>query len=94
MRIDLFNSSASELSSEQASQKPRVGNSTSLDAAHGEDRATLTSDKVSVGSLVSTAMNSPAVRQDKVDSLKQAVSSGQYELNPGKIAASMIDDHA
>jgi anti-sigma28 factor (negative regulator of flagellin synthesis) len=29
-----------------------------------------------------------------VDSLKQAVNSGQYELNPGKIAASMVDDHA
>jgi anti-sigma28 factor (negative regulator of flagellin synthesis) len=39
-------------------------------------------------------MNSPETRQGLVDSLKQSVSSGQYELDPGKIAASIIDDHA
>jgi flagellar biosynthesis anti-sigma factor FlgM len=94
MRIDLFNSAASELSSEQASQKARVENAPNPDQSHGEDRATLSSDTASVGSLVSTAMNSPEVRQDKVDSLKQAVNNGQYDLNPAKIAASIIDDHA
>jgi flagellar biosynthesis anti-sigma factor FlgM len=45
-------------------------------------------------SSVSTAMNSPEIREDKVDSLTQAISSGQYELDPGKIAASMVDEHA
>jgi flagellar biosynthesis anti-sigma factor FlgM len=39
-------------------------------------------------------MSSPEIRQDKVDSLTQAVSSGQYQLDPGKIAASMLDEHA
>jgi flagellar biosynthesis anti-sigma factor FlgM len=39
-------------------------------------------------------MNSPEIRQEKVDSLTQAVSSGTYKLDPGKIAASMIDEHA
>jgi anti-sigma28 factor (negative regulator of flagellin synthesis) len=34
------------------------------------------------------------VRQDKVDNLRLAVSSGQYELDPAKIASSMIDDYA
>jgi anti-sigma28 factor (negative regulator of flagellin synthesis) len=29
-----------------------------------------------------------------VASLKQAVSSGQYKLDPEKIASSMIDEHA
>jgi negative regulator of flagellin synthesis FlgM len=94
MRIDLFNSAASELSSERASQKATGENSAKSGQLQGEDRATLTSDSASVGSLVSTALSSPEVRQDKVDSLKQAISSGQYELNPGKIAKSIIDDHA
>ena len=39
-------------------------------------------------------MSSPEVRQDKVASLQQAISNGQYQLDPGKIAASMIDEHA
>jgi len=94
MRIDLFNSAATELSSEQASQKARAGNAATSGPSQGEDHATLTSDSASVGSLVSTAMRSPEIRQDKIDSLKQAVNSGQYDLNPGAIASSMIDDHA
>lgn len=94
MRIDLFNSAASELASERASQKATAENAAKSGQPQGEDRATLTSDSASVGSLVSTALSSPEVRQDKVDSLKQAVSSGQYDLNPGKIAKSIIDDHA
>jgi flagellar biosynthesis anti-sigma factor FlgM len=94
MRIDLFNSTASELSSELTSQKIATENAAKSDLSATGDRATLTSDSASVSSLASTALSSPEVRQGMVDSLKQAVNSGQYELNPGKIAASMVDDHA
>jgi negative regulator of flagellin synthesis FlgM len=93
MRIDLYNSSATELSSEQTSQKIAAENAAKSDLSTTEDRATLTSDSASVGSLVSTALSSPEVRQGLVDSLKQSVSSGQYELNPDKIAASMVDEN-
>jgi negative regulator of flagellin synthesis FlgM len=95
MRIDLYNSAASQISTEPNSQQvsaQNTGNSGQVD--NTEDRATLTSDSTSVGSLVSTALNSPQVRQDKVDSLRQAVSSGQYQLDPQKIAASMVDEQA
>jgi negative regulator of flagellin synthesis FlgM len=94
MRIDLYNSAANELSSEQTSQKVSSEKAAKSGLSQTEDRATLTSDSASVGSLVSTALSSPEVRQDKVDSLKQAISSGQYDLNPTKIATSIIDDHA
>jgi negative regulator of flagellin synthesis FlgM len=93
MRIDLFNSTASELSSEQASKKISSENAAKSDLSGTEDRATLTSDSASVSSLASTALSSPEVRQGLVDSLKQSVSSGQYELNPDKIAASMVDEN-
>jgi flagellar biosynthesis anti-sigma factor FlgM len=94
MRIDLNNSAASELASEQALLQKSAANVAKPGVSNAEDRTTLTSDTTSVGSLVSTAMSSPAVRQSTVDSLKQAVNSSQYELDPGKIAASMVDDHA
>ena len=94
MRIDLYNSTASELASEQISKKTSAEDAAKSGVSGAEDRATLTSDTASVHSLVSTAMSSPEVRQSLVDSLKHAVNNGQYELNPGKIAASMVDDHA
>jgi negative regulator of flagellin synthesis FlgM len=94
MRIDSLNSSAGELSSELSSQQVNAQSTTQTGTSSAEDRATLTSDSTSVNSLVSTALNFPEVRQDKVDSLRLAVSSGQYELDPAKIASSMIDDYA
>jgi flagellar biosynthesis anti-sigma factor FlgM len=94
MRIDLYNSTASQIASEQSAQQVSGKNAATSSQADGEDRATLTSDTTSIGSLVSTALNSPEIRQGLVDSLKQAVSSGQYELDPGQIAGAIIDDHA
>jgi flagellar biosynthesis anti-sigma factor FlgM len=92
MRIDLYNSAASQISSEQSSQQVSAQNAAKSGQPSGEDRATLTSDSTSVGSLVSTALASPEVRQDLVASLRQSVASGQYDLDPNKIAGSMIDD--
>jgi flagellar biosynthesis anti-sigma factor FlgM len=92
MRIDLLNSVASQIASEQSSQAAEAQNASV--APRDEDRATLVSDSGSVGSLVSAAMSSPEIRQDKVAALQQAISSGKYELDPAKIAASMIDEHA
>ena len=94
MRIDLTNSSAGELSSELSSQQVSAQSAAQTSSTDAEDRATFTSDSTSVNSLVSTALQFPEVRQDKVDSLRQAVSSGQYQLDPSKIAASMVDDYA
>jgi negative regulator of flagellin synthesis FlgM len=94
MRIDLFNSTASEIASEK--DPKQVGGQTSAGpgAVSAEDRTTLVSDSTSVGSLVSAALSSPAIRQDKVDSLRAAVNGGQYPLDPGKIATSILDEQA
>lgn len=94
MRIDLVNSTASELSSDLTPQKINAEKAAKSTLSSTEDRTTLTSGSASVGSLASVALSSPEVRQGLVDSLKQSVNSGQYELNPNKIAASMVDDHA
>jgi flagellar biosynthesis anti-sigma factor FlgM len=96
MRIDIFSSTASQIASEQSAAQigtqvgtQKAGQSVSSST---EDKATLTSDSTSVGSLVSIALNSPSTRQGLVDSLKQAINNGQYELNPGAIAASMVNE--
>jgi flagellar biosynthesis anti-sigma factor FlgM len=56
-----------------------------------EDRTTFHSDSTSVRALTSQALNSPEVRQDKVDALRQSVSSGNYQIDATKIAGAIID---
>jgi len=94
MRIDLFNSAASQIANEQSSQQVAANQASSTQATSDEDRATLTSDKSSVSALVSTAMGTPEIRESLVSSLRDSVNNGTYSLDPGKIAASMVDDHA
>jgi negative regulator of flagellin synthesis FlgM len=94
MRIDLMNSAASQLANEPGAQSVNGQNAVTPQTQASEDRATLTSDQASVSNLVSTAMQSPQIRQDKVAALQQSISNGQYQLDPAKTAASMIDEHA
>jgi negative regulator of flagellin synthesis FlgM len=94
MRIDLTNTAASQIASEPDPKKVSGPVVPTSDNAGTEDRATLTSTQQSVSALVSKAMSSPEIRQDKVDHFKQAIESGQYKLDPEKIASSMIDEHA
>ena len=94
MRIDSYSPSpsAAEVSNSPGTSKAGVQGSATPTAAGGEDRTTLTSDSAAVQSLVSTALNSPAVRQQTVQSLQQAVGSGQYQLDPAAIANALLAD--
>jgi flagellar biosynthesis anti-sigma factor FlgM len=96
MRIDAYNLAASDVTSDASLQQASAGAKNVIQSgdAGDADRATLSSDSVSPKSLVSLALNSPAVRQDKVDSLTQAVQNGDYELDPAKIASAMVDEYA
>lgn len=94
MRVDLSNTQASQIASEPSSQQVSHGTTPAAVGGSDEDRTTLTSDSGAVGSLVSAAMNTPEMRDDKIASLQQAIANGQYDLDPEKIAASMIDEHA
>jgi flagellar biosynthesis anti-sigma factor FlgM len=92
MRIDLTQAAASHVSSEPTAEQVKARQANETVSSQHEDRATLSAQSLS--SLVETAMNSPEVRQEKVDSLKSAISSGKYQLDPAEIAKAMIDEHA
>jgi len=94
MRIDLYNSAASQIDSEANHKRVDAQNIAATESDSSGDRTTLTSGSGPVSALVSEAMNSPEIRQNKVQSLQQAISSGQYKLDPDKIAGAMIDEHA
>ena len=55
-----------------------------------EDRTTLHTDTQSVQTLTSQAMQFPEVRQDKVEALSQAVSSGQYQADASSTADGIL----
>ncbi|MGA8153937.1 MAG: flagellar biosynthesis anti-sigma factor FlgM [Terriglobales bacterium] len=55
-----------------------------------EDKATLHTDKASLEALAAQALNSPEIRQDKVDALRQAIKSGHYQIEPQAIAEGVI----
>jgi negative regulator of flagellin synthesis FlgM len=94
MRIDAFSSAASQLSNDLSAQ-PVGTQATASAKSHGatdDDRTTLSSDMTSVASLVSEAMASPEVRQGRVDNLRQAMSNGEYNVDPQSIAAAMVEE--
>jgi len=96
MRIDPFSSAASQLSSDLSSQ--RVGaqaaaqSSAKSQGISNDDRTTLTSDTTSLASLVSTALSSPEVRQGRVDNLRQAISNGEYQIDPSSVAGAIVGE--
>jgi negative regulator of flagellin synthesis FlgM len=89
MKIELGASSANQLQVER-SAKQVSGSGVSGISRSGEDRATLQSDSAAVQALVQQALTLPEVRQGKVDAVRQAVNSGQFQVNPQKIAGGIL----
>jgi len=93
MRIDINHVSSNEIelqksSADKAAQKAA--------AAHAgvQDTTSLSSDSAAVRALQQQALAAPDVRVDKVNSLKQQIQSGQYKLDPEKIAKAMRENGA
>jgi negative regulator of flagellin synthesis FlgM len=90
MKIDLNNSIPDlTVTSRQNNNNPA---STSPVHHAEEDTASLSFDRTSVGSLVSQAIAAPDVRQDKIDALRQAISSGQFKVEPDKVAEAILQE--
>jgi flagellar biosynthesis anti-sigma factor FlgM len=62
----------------------------SAGALGGEDQAQLTGSHVQVLALVAQASQFPEVREERVQSLRQAIQSGQYQSSPEKIAGAIF----
>lgn len=97
MRIDPFSSTAasqasSDLSSKQLSEQAIAASSAKSQGSSQNDRTTLSSDTASLSSLTSTALGSPEIRQGRVDNLRQAISNGEYKVDPESIASAMVGE--
>jgi flagellar biosynthesis anti-sigma factor FlgM len=90
MKVELNSPSASLLPADRGVKPVSTSDTTATQSA-AQDRTTFHSDSLSVQSLTSRALNSPEIRQDKVDTLSQSVNSGAYQLDATKIAGAIID---
>ncbi len=93
MRIDLNRAAAGQIANELASASKRVESSKLHKASAAEDKATLSSDSVSISTLANKAMEHPEIRQDKVDAIRQRIESGSYKIDHGKIADVILEEH-
>jgi flagellar biosynthesis anti-sigma factor FlgM len=91
MKIDVNSPVLNPLAADRGAKQ--VSND-SLSGAQGstQDRTTLHSDSASVQALTSQAMQSPEVRQEKVDALSQSVKSGEYKADPTTTAGAILEN--
>jgi negative regulator of flagellin synthesis FlgM len=100
MKIDLNSSTPEPIATPQSNQTSAASTNqvqtnqlqTEQVPNGAEDRTTLAFDHANISALVSQAVASPEVRQDKVDALRQAISSGEYKVDPGKVADAMLPE--
>jgi flagellar biosynthesis anti-sigma factor FlgM len=89
MKVDLNSLTASQIALDRGTKQVSSGSPGTQAAT--EDRISFHSDSLSVQSLTSQAMNTPSIRQDKVDALSQSVTSGTYKPEASKTADAMIE---
>jgi flagellar biosynthesis anti-sigma factor FlgM len=93
MKVDLNGLTGPALDGVKSPQRS-PSESTAASATNSEatvgDAATLSVDSARVNSLVAKALDAAAIRQDKVEALRQAVQNGEYEVDPAQIAEAMI----
>lgn len=89
MKVELNSPSATLLPTGQGVKQASASGATATQGA-AQDRTTFHSEGFSVESLTSQAMNSPEIRQGKVDALSQSVSNGSYQIDATKIAGAIL----
>jgi flagellar biosynthesis anti-sigma factor FlgM len=92
MRIDL-NPAAQALPESGRSPNQSSASGGSAPAAgspRGEDQAQLSGTHAQIESLVAQALQLPDVRQEKVNSLRQAVQGGSYRPSASQVAESLF----
>jgi flagellar biosynthesis anti-sigma factor FlgM len=89
--IDPLGSYASEVLNDRTTERVKPEGRTTLDRNSGV-RSTIAHGEAAVTSLVSTAMQTPNARQERVNSLRTSIQQGDYAIDARKIASAMLQD--
>jgi len=94
MKVNLNPSSLTPSDSQQV-RKPasteEAGSPGSISTVDG-DKVTLSTDTSGIATLQAAALSQPELRSDKVEALRQAIATGQYKVEPDKIAEAMVNE--
>jgi flagellar biosynthesis anti-sigma factor FlgM len=93
MRVDINGPAASQIASEQSASSKKVADHNRANTQFAEDTTSFSSDTVGLSALTSKAMETPEIRQDKVDSLRQSIQAGSYKIEPDKIADGILKEY-
>jgi flagellar biosynthesis anti-sigma factor FlgM len=88
MRIDINTPDMQSIATEQAKKSPAAA--TPSNSLRAGDETDFSQDKVTLSALATQALGQPEVRQGLVDSLRESVSSGQYQVDPNQIAGAIL----
>ena len=89
MKIDVNSPVLSQLITDRGAKQVSTSKLAVSESAT-EDRTTFHSDSASVQALTNQAMQTPEIRQVKVDALSQSVSSGEYRGNAAETAGGIL----
>jgi negative regulator of flagellin synthesis FlgM len=96
MAININNLSNNNQVKQKVDQQSQVKQQATQNAAVAEQAKIASKDSVSItpqakqlGELQKKANDAPAVNQKKVEQLKKAIISGEYKIDPEKLAASI-----
>jgi flagellar biosynthesis anti-sigma factor FlgM len=90
MRIGINTPDMQSISAEQAKKSPAAATTNQSEPARVADETSFSQDKVTLSALATQALGQPEVRQGLVDSLRQGISSGQYQVDPNQIADAIL----
>jgi flagellar biosynthesis anti-sigma factor FlgM len=89
MRIGLNQHDPQSISAEQAQKSSTTATNQSQPSSTG-DKSAVSEDRVTLSALATQALGMPEVRQGTVDSLRQSISNGEYQLDPHEIADAIL----
>ena len=94
MRIDPNQPLANQVVTDRSrANAAKTGNVPPGDAWSGGE-ASFAATAGGVSSLTARAMETPEIRQERVEALRQAISNGSYQLDPQQIADAMLNEAA
>jgi flagellar biosynthesis anti-sigma factor FlgM len=81
-----------ESAGKSTSTNTSASNSASAATNSASDAARFSFDHTRAQSLTAQVLEQPEVRAAKVQSLKQAIGNGEYEVSPGQVADALASD--
>jgi flagellar biosynthesis anti-sigma factor FlgM len=89
MKVDLNVAAVMQQSADRTTRQISTAEAPETQSPISQDRTTLQSDAASTKPLVAKVLSFPPVRQNRVDALRQSISTGSYKIDVGKIATAL-----